>query len=144
MTITTNRSTLPEPRAASPDHCSSDVDVIRLGVVGVLSTLAYFVIFLGLRELTGPQVANVAALVITAVANTATNRRLTFGATGRDSLLRHQAGGLIAFGVGLLLTSGSLWLLHQTLASPSQGSRSRSWWSPMRSPPSSASWLCDS
>ena len=108
MTITTNRSTLPEPRAASPDHCSSDVDVIRLGLVGVLSTLAYFVIFLGLRELTGPQVANVAALVITAVANTATNRRLTFGATGRDSLLRHQAGGLIAFGVGLLLTSGSV------------------------------------
>jgi len=36
-------------------------------------------------------------------------------------LLRHHSGGLIAFGVGLLLTSGSLWLLHHTLTSPSRG-----------------------
>jgi len=95
--------------------------LIRFGAVGVLSTLAYFVIYLALRELTGPQAANLAALLITAVANTAANRRLTFGVTGRDSLLRHHAGGLIAFGVGLLLTSGSLWLLHHTLTSPSRG-----------------------
>jgi hypothetical protein len=33
-------------------------------------------------------------------------------------LVRHHAGGLIAFGVGLVLTSGSLWLLHQTMAEP--------------------------
>ncbi len=95
--------------------------LIRFGAVGVLSTLAYFVIYLGLREITGPQVANFVALLITAVANTATNRRLTFKVTGRDSLLKHHAGGLIAFGVGLLLTSGSLWVLHHTIADPSRG-----------------------
>ena len=27
-------------------------------------------------------------------------------------MLRHQAGGLAAFAFGLLLTAGSLWLLH--------------------------------
>jgi putative flippase GtrA len=94
--------------------------LIRFGAVGVLSTLAYFVIYLGLREFAGAQVANLAALLITAIANTATNRRLTFGVTGRDSLIKHHAGGLIAFGVGLILTSGSLWILHHTVTSPNR------------------------
>ena len=59
------------------------------------------------------------ALLVTAVANTAANRRLTFGLRGTDDALRHHAGGLIAFGVGLALTSGSLWLLH-TYSDPSR------------------------
>ncbi|HSU35507.1 MAG TPA: hypothetical protein VLJ88_07595 [Propionibacteriaceae bacterium] len=33
----------------------------------MLSTLAYLVLYLGLREVTGPQLANLGALVITAV-----------------------------------------------------------------------------
>ncbi|MET1005348.1 MAG: GtrA family protein, partial [Propionibacteriaceae bacterium] len=60
------------------------------------------------------------ALLVTAVANTATNRRMTFGVSGRGDLAKHHAGGLLAFGVGLLLTSGSLWLLHSRLADPSR------------------------
>ena len=86
--------------------------LVRFGGVGVLSTLAYFVLYLALRELTGAQAANLVALVVTAVANTAANRRLTFGLRGRDDALKHHAGGLIAFGVGLALTSGSLYVLH--------------------------------
>ncbi|WP_375424714.1 glycosyltransferase [uncultured Friedmanniella sp.] len=86
--------------------------LVRFGGVGVLSTLAYFVLYLALREVTGAQAANLIALVVTAVANTAANRRLTFGLRGSDGALRHHAGGLIAFGVGLGLTSGALWLLH--------------------------------
>ena len=74
--------------------------LIRFGGVGVLSTLAYFVLYLGLREVSGAQAANLIALIITAVANTAANRRLTFGVRGRGGALRHHAGGLIAFGVG--------------------------------------------
>jgi glycosyltransferase involved in cell wall biosynthesis/putative flippase GtrA len=86
--------------------------LVRFGGVGALSTLAYFVLYLGLRELTGAQAANLVALLVTAVANTAANRRLTFGLRGSDGAVRHHAGGLVAFGVGLGLTSGSLWLLH--------------------------------
>ena len=94
--------------------------LVRFGAIGVLSTLAYFVLYLGLRELTTAQAANLVALLVTAVANTATNRRVTFGVSGRTGALRHHAGGLIAFGVGLLLTSGSLWLLEGSVATPSR------------------------
>ena len=37
---------------------------------------------------------------------------MTFGLRGSEAAVRHHVGGLVAFGVGLGLTSGSLWLLH--------------------------------
>ena len=92
--------------------------LVRFGGVGLFSTLAYFVLYLGLRDVVGPQVANLAALLVTAVANTAANRRMTFGLRGREGVLRHHIGGLAAFMVGLALTSGSLWLLHHHVSSP--------------------------
>ncbi len=49
--------------------------------------------------------------LLTAVANTAANRRLTFGISGRSDAARHQVKGLIAFGLGLALTAGSLAVL---------------------------------
>src|SRR5215467_11532282 len=52
--------------------------------------------------------ANVISLLATAVANTAANRRLTFGISGRSGSARHQFKGLIAFGFCLALTSGAL------------------------------------
>ncbi|MGD9957889.1 glycosyltransferase [Nocardioides sp.] len=78
--------------------------------VGVLSTLAYAVLFLGLRQWWPAQVANLVALLVTAVANTALNRRFTFGIRGGDPI-RHHVQGLLVFGLGLALTSAALWLL---------------------------------
>jgi putative flippase GtrA len=80
--------------------------------VGIASTLAYLVLFLLLRSAMGAQPANLVALLLTAVANTAANRRLTFGVTGRAGAGRHQLQGLVVFALGLGLTSGSLALLH--------------------------------
>lgn len=86
--------------------------IVRFCVVGALSTLAYLLLFLLLRDGVGAQVANLVALVVTAIANTAANRAVTFGVRGRGGLLRDHLGGLIAFGIGLALTSGALSLLH--------------------------------
>ena len=85
---------------------------VRFGAIGVLSTLAYLVLFLVLRGAVSAQPANLLALLITAIANTAANRRITFGIRGSGGAARAQFQGLIVFGLGLALTSGSLLLLH--------------------------------
>ncbi|MFJ7215116.1 glycosyltransferase [Amycolatopsis sp. NPDC098790] len=86
--------------------------LVRFAAIGVSSTLAYLVLFLLLRTVVGAQPANFAALLVTAVGNTALNRRLTFGIRGRSGAGRHQFEGLIVFGLGLALTSGALALLN--------------------------------
>ncbi|MBW5483730.1 bifunctional glycosyltransferase family 2/GtrA family protein [Streptomyces bambusae] len=80
--------------------------------VGVLSTLCYLALYSLFRLGAGAQTANAAALLLSALANTAANRRLTFGVRGRERALRHQAQGLLVFAIGLALTSGSLAALH--------------------------------
>ncbi|MFD8286975.1 glycosyltransferase [Streptomyces lavendulae] len=89
--------------------------------VGVLSTLLYLLLYSALREAAGPQAANAAALLLCAVANTAANRRLTFGVRGRARAVRHQAQGLVVFAIGLALTSGSLAALGAATAEPAHG-----------------------
>jgi putative flippase GtrA len=86
--------------------------LVRFGAVGVISTLAYLLLFVSLRGGLGAQGANLVALLVTAIANTAANRRFTFGVCGRRGAGRHQFEGLLVFGLGLALTSGSLALLH--------------------------------
>ncbi|GAA4596944.1 putative flippase GtrA [Actinoplanes octamycinicus] len=94
--------------------------LIRFAGVGVASTLAYLALYALLRVGLGPQSANLVALLVTAVANTAANRRLTFGVRGGDGALRHQAQGLVVFGIGLALTSGSLAVLDAAATQPSR------------------------
>jgi putative flippase GtrA len=81
-------------------------------VIGALSTAAYAVAYLALRTPMGPLWANFTALLVTAVANTAANRRFTFGVRGPRDAVRHQVQGLLLFGAGLAATTGSLAVLH--------------------------------
>lgn len=90
-------------------------------VVGVLSTLVYLVLYSGFRLGLGSQPANAAALLVSAIGNTAANRRLTFGVRGREQAVRHQAQGLVVFAIGLALTSGSLAALQTANTRPSHG-----------------------
>jgi putative flippase GtrA len=86
--------------------------LFRFAGVGVASTLAFAVLYLALRPLAGAFLANGLALLLTAVANTAANRRLTFGVRGRDGAAGDHVVGLLAFGAGLAITSGALGFLH--------------------------------
>ncbi|MCM2427528.1 glycosyltransferase [Streptomyces sp. RKAG337] len=90
-------------------------------VVGALSTLVYLVLYSGFRLGLGSQPANAAALLVSAIGNTAANRRLTFGVRGREQAVRHQAQGLVVFAIGLALTSGSLAALQTANTHPSHG-----------------------
>lgn len=87
--------------------------LVRFAVVGVASTAAYALLYLALQGALGAQWANVVALLITAVANTAANRAFTFGVRGRRDVGRHQLQGLLVFAFGLAVTSGSLAALHR-------------------------------
>ena len=93
----------------------------RFGAIGALSTVAYVVLYAGLRLLVEPQLANLLALLATAIGNTAANRRLTFGVRGSKQVLRHHVQGLLIFALGLGLTSGSLAVLSAVAAHPPRG-----------------------
>jgi putative flippase GtrA len=88
--------------------------------VGVVSTLAYALLFVALRGPLGIGAANATALALTAVANTQANRHFTFGLRGRAGLLRQHAMGAIVYVLTLGLTSGALLVLHALDARPSR------------------------
>jgi putative flippase GtrA len=92
----------------------------RFVAVGAASTVAYILLYLLLRRGLAAQPANAISMLITAIGNTAVNRRVTFGISGRRHAVRHQLRGLIAFGAGLALTSGALAMLHWMAARPSR------------------------
>lgn len=89
--------------------------LIRFAAIGVVSTVAYAVLYLLLHPVLGAQWANALSLLITAVLNTAANRAFTFGIRGSEGAARHQIQGLLVFAFGLALTSGSLFLLHSAV-----------------------------
>ena len=97
-------------RAAPP--ASLFRQVVRFGVIGIASTISYLLLFTALHGMMGAQGANLIALLTTAVANTAANRRFTFGVRGCGRAGRHHVEGLIVFGIALAITSGSLAALH--------------------------------
>jgi glycosyltransferase involved in cell wall biosynthesis len=95
--------------------------IFRFMAVGVASTIAYALLYLALHGTLGADGANAVALALTAVANTAANRRLTFGVRGRAGLVRQHLLGAVVFLLTLGLTSGALGVLHGLSAHPSRG-----------------------
>jgi len=87
--------------------------LLRFGGIGVLSTIAFAVLYLVLARLMPAQAADFVALLVTAVANTAANRRFTFGVRGPERATTHQVQGLVVFGTAWVITAGSLALLHR-------------------------------
>ena len=110
----------PHPAPVSGVPVTLARQAVRFAAIGIASTLAYIVLFLLLRGSMGAQAANLTALLITAIANTAANRRLTFGLRGKGRRARSQLEGLVVFGIGLGLTSGSLAILHAANSHPHQ------------------------
>jgi len=94
--------------------------VARFIGVGVLSTVAYALIYLALHGMLGALGANAAALALTAVGNTAANRRFTFRVRGREGLVRHHVKGALVFVLTLALTTGALGVLHGIDATPAR------------------------
>jgi glycosyltransferase involved in cell wall biosynthesis len=94
--------------------------VVRFLGIGAASTVAYALLFLLLTGPLGAVAANAVALAITAVGNTAANRRLTFGVRGRAHLVRHHLRGAVVFVLTLALTNGALAVLHDVEPRPAR------------------------
>jgi glycosyltransferase involved in cell wall biosynthesis len=90
----------------------------RFMTIGVGSTIAYALLFVALAGTLGSRGSNIVALTLTAVANTAANRRFTFGVRGRRRVIRDHLGGLLVYVIALALTDSSLVLLHRLDARP--------------------------
>ena len=112
------------PFAPRPPSSGTGPAVLRQLVqftgIGVVMTLGYLALYVAMRGILGAQGANLVAWLVTAVADTAANRRLTFGVSGRTGAARAQFEGLLVFASGMAITSGSLLALDALVASPAQ------------------------
>jgi putative flippase GtrA len=93
--------------------------LVRFAAIGIISTAVQLGLFLLLRNEVGVLTANLISLVLSTVANTEANRRITFGIRGRAGAGRHQLQALVVFGLSLALSSGALGLLG--LVAPAAG-----------------------
>ena len=118
----TTQPAAPGRTAAPPLTSSSSMassrslreQILRFAAIGVISTLAWAGLYSLLRGAgLGSVAANAIALVTTAVGNTAANRRLTFGVSGRTGLARDHGAGLLAFGLAIALTTTAATLLDR-------------------------------
>lgn len=116
-------TTAAERRLGSADRPSSRTlrQVAIFATIGLASTAAYVVLYSSVRGVTDAALANFIALGLTAVANTAVNRRITFGIRSRAGFMADQLAGLGAFALALAITTGAIALLG--LIAPDAGRR---------------------
>lgn len=81
-------------------------------IIGAASTVLNLVLFAALDQVMGRQPANLLALVVCTVLNTAANRFFTFGVRGRGGAARVQLRSLGLLAVTWAATASALWLLH--------------------------------
>ncbi len=86
--------------------------LLRFTGVGIICTATSLALYALLRPWLGPQLANATALVLTSLMNTALNRRLTFKISGQRRMARDHLHGMIVIAVALVITGGSLGVLH--------------------------------
>ena len=103
-------------RAAAPGSLLRQS--VRFASIGIASTAAYLLLFMLMHGWIGAQAANLIALLVTAIGNTAANRRYTFGIANRGNITRNHVEGLVVFGIALGITSGALATLHTVNADP--------------------------
>jgi putative flippase GtrA len=103
---------VPVPARAAPVPAGMRRQLPSFAVIGAVSTVAQLVLYALLRPFLPVITANVVSYVLAAVANTAANRRFTFGVVGRRRAVRHQLEGGVAFLAGLAVSTAGLALLH--------------------------------
>jgi putative flippase GtrA len=90
---------------------------VRFASIGIVSTIAFAVLFALMAPSLGVVAADVLALTVCTLANTAANRRLTFSLAGRSTRARHHARALVVGLVPLslnLIALAAAWLLGTT------------------------------
>jgi putative flippase GtrA len=92
--------------------------LVRFSTVGVVSTVAYVVLYGLLRSPLGPWWANAVALLITMLGNTQANRTWTFRRGGRKGLARSYAAAGVAFVVGLATSTLALAAVRVVIDDP--------------------------
>ena len=99
------------PEAETPVEAGLAGQVVHFGRIGVVSTLAFAVIFALLAGPIGSFAADVVALGLCGIGNLAANRRITFSARGRAGRARHWRAGLVVALAPLPLTLATLAVL---------------------------------
>ncbi|GAA1876014.1 GtrA family protein [Lapillicoccus jejuensis] len=114
-------ATRPVPSPAPAGEGRSRARWVKLGrfaTIGVASTVLNLGLLALLHRPLGDQVANLVALVVSTLFNTAANRWWTFEVRGREGMGRHQVQGLLVFLLTWGLTSGALKLLDVLVDRP--------------------------
>ncbi len=108
----------PQPRVTRAVRTRLASPLAHFIEIGVVSTIAYGLLYMVLRVPLGAEGANALALALTAVANTQANRRFTFGVRGPAGLLRQHAAGALVYLLALGVTFWALSLLHDLDSHP--------------------------
>ena len=120
------RGTLAIPgQAAAPANARATVRslpglVARIMGIGVVSLVAYIVVYLAVRIELSAQLANAIGLLLTTAGNSAANRRITLGIRGYNYVARDQVQGAFSFGAGLVLSAAALMSLDAATPRPSR------------------------